>query len=147
MIPLLFAFFIKISYTIIMNVSRPTRCKILLSTLMLLGIVIIFSAWAVCLDGCIFSNGVCGNGFCGGETLTQHLNKRAQSLNITVGFQLLSILGTILILFFVIQRYLERERFTSASYIRQKFLNSPESKLFNYLIEAFSRGLIHPQIY
>lgn len=134
-------------YLITMNVTRPTRCKTLLSILMLLGIVIISSAWTVCLDGCIFSYDVCGNGFCGGETLNQHLNKRTQSLNITVGFQLLSILGTILILFFVIQRYLERERFTSASYIRQKFLNSPESKLFNYLIEAFSRGLIHPQIY
>jgi hypothetical protein len=126
--------------------------KIILPLLMLLSfsvIVILPNSLNICIpDGCNFNNNACDNSTCINETVIQHLSERAQFLNATIEFQSFIILAIVLILFFVIQKYLGAGKFVIAkSYVKQKLLNSSGAKLFNYLIEAFSNGIIHPKIY
>lgn len=127
--------------------------KIILPLLILLSFLIIGilpSSLNICMpDGCNFNNNVCDNIACVNETITQHLGERTQLLNaITIEFQSLIILVVILILFFVIQKYLEGGKLVAIkSYVKQKLLNSSSAELFNYLIEAFSNGILHPKIY
>ena len=126
--------------------------KTLLPILILLSFLIIIallSSWDVCIpDRCSFSSGVCGSNFCVNETLSQHLSERTQLFNVTINFQQFILLTIVLILFFVVKKYLENGKIIAARfYVKQKFLNSSTAKLFNYLVEAFSDGIIHPQIY
>jgi hypothetical protein len=126
--------------------------KIILPLLMLLSfsvIVILPNSLNICIpDGCNFNSSTCDNNACINETVTQHLSERAQFLNAIIEFQSFIILAIVLILFFVIQKYLEDGKLATAkSYIKHKLLNSPSTKLFDYLIEVFSNGIIHPKIY
>ena len=126
--------------------------KILLPILILLSLLVIIvlpSSWNICIpDRCSFSSGVCGSNSCANETLSQHLSERTQLFNATINFQQFILLAIVLILFFVVKKYLEDGKLAIAkSYVKQKLLNSPGVKLFNYLIEAFSNGIIHPKIY
>ena len=104
----------------------------------------------ICIpDGCNFNNSVCDNNTCANETIIQHLGERTQLLNaVTIKFQSLIILGVILIFFFIVKKFLENDKLTITKfYVKQKLLNSSGAKLFNYLIEAFSNGILHPKIY
>ena len=126
--------------------------KILLPLLLLLSLLMIIvlpSSLDVCIpDGCSFSGGVCGSNYCVNETLSQHLSERTQLFNATINFQQFTLLAIISMLLFVIKRYLEDGKIIATGfYVKQKLLNSSGVKLFNYLIEAFSGGIIHPQIY
>ena len=128
------------------------RLKIILPLLILLSlsiIVILPSSLGICIpDGCSFSSGSCGNDVCINETIGQHLSERAQLLNVTPGSFTSVLAMVMLVLFFIARKNLTGEKIIiTQSYIKQKFLNSCGAKLFNYFIEVFSSGILHPKIY
>ena len=131
--------------------------KFLLPLLILLSfsaIVILPSSLNICLpDGCNFNNAntVCNNNSCADETIISHLGERTQLLSTTIGFQssiLFIIFAIVAAVFFAVQKYSESRKLIAAKdYFKQKLLNSSGVKLFNYLIEIFSSGILHPKIY
>ena len=126
--------------------------KFLLPILILLSlsvIVILPNSFNICFsDGCNFQNRLCDNNACINETIMQHLSERVQLLSATITSPLFIILSIVLILFFAVKKYSADGRaFAVKFYAKQKLLNSFGLKLFNYLIEAFSNGIVHPRIY
>lgn len=134
------------------------RKKIILALLILLSlfvVVILPASLNVCLpDGCSFGSNTCDNTSCIDETLGQHLNERASLFSAVVKSQSsLVLLAVVLFAFFGFQRYLKRcfleliQLVAAKLYVKYKLFNSSCSKLFDYLLEAFSDGILHPQIY
>ena len=131
--------------------------KLLLPILILLSfsaIAFLPSSLNICLpDGCNFNNAntVCNNNACADETIISHLGERTQLLSATIGFQSsisFIVFAAILVLFFIVQKDLKDEKLVAVkSYFKQKLLNSSGVKLFNYLIDVFARGILHPKIY
>ena len=121
----------------------------ILILLSLLVIIVLPSSWNICIpDRCSFSSGVCGSNSCINETLSQHLSERTRLFNATINFQQFIFLTIVLISFFAVKKYLEDKKIIAARfYVKQKLLNSSNAKLFNYLVEAFSGGIIHPKIF
>ena len=103
----------------------------------------------VCIpDGCSFSSGACSYNTCVNETITQHLGEMPQLLNTTIKFQAFIFFLAVLILFSIVKKCFENKKITvTRFYVKQRFLNSSCTKLFNYLLGIFSNGILHPKIY
>ena len=103
----------------------------------------------ICIpDGCNFAGNACNDNACVNESVSQHLNERSQFLNITVNLKLLVVLVVFLILFFVVETFSENEKSVIAEFrTKQKLFNLSFVKLFNYLVRAFSDGILNPKIY
>jgi len=108
-------------------------------------------SWDICIpSGCSFNSSTCDNNACINETLGQHISERTSLLNAIIKFQpSIVLLALVLILLFVLQKYLLEviQLSTTKLYVKYKLFNSSRTKLFNYLLEAFSDGILHPRIY
>ena len=134
------------------------RKKIILALLILFSffaVVILPASWNICLpDGCSFGDNACTNNSCINETLGKHLNERTSLFSAVVKPQSsLIFLAVVLFAFFAFQKSLQKyfleliKLVTAKLYVKYKLFNSFCSKLFDYLLEAFSDGILHPQIY
>lgn len=118
-----------------------------LITLSFLAILILPSFLNMCIpDGCTFSPNVCRDGACLNETVGQHLNEKSQLFTAIVKLQIFFIVAVLIAFAFVIKKDIEnKERFFVKFYGRQALLNSFANS--NYLIEAFSNGIVNPKIF
>jgi len=134
------------------------RKKITLALVILFSffaVVALPASWNTCLpDGCSFDSNVCDSTSCINETLGQHLDERTSLFSVIVGPQSSTFLfAFILLAFFAFQEslqkhFLELIRFEAGKlYAKYKVFSSLCSKLVDYLLEAFSSGILHSQIY
>ena len=112
-------------------------------------VVLVSIPWNMCLpDGCFFSAPVCSDRSCISETLNQHIQERAQFLNVVVKTDILSLLIIALLLSFIMIGYF-KARTTQFDYglLNVKFKADSSSNLFNCLVSLFSAGILNPKIY
>jgi len=116
-------------------------------SLSLLAILILPGLLNMCIpDGCTFRPNVCSDGNCFNETVSQHLNENSQLFTAIVQLQTFIVFAAIIFLFFIVKNYTESEnRFFVKFYTKRVAIYSYSS--INYLIEAFSNGIVNPKIY
>ncbi|MDP2741235.1 MAG: hypothetical protein Q8O66_00920 [bacterium] len=97
-------------------------------------------------DGCTFSPNVCSDGACFNESIGQHLSEKSQLFTAIVELQIFIVFAVFLVLSFISDKYIEdKKQIYAMSYANQRLLY-PFSGI-NYLIEAFSRGIVNPKIF
>ncbi|OGZ62865.1 MAG: hypothetical protein A2998_03255 [Candidatus Staskawiczbacteria bacterium RIFCSPLOWO2_01_FULL_37_25b] len=120
----------------------------LLIILSFLAILILPSFLNMCIciaDGYTFSPNICRDGVCINETIGQHLNEKSQLFVAIVKWQIFSIV--FFVSFFVANKYLkDKKQVYAKSYAKQGPLSYSFNGI-NYLIEAFSSGIVNPKIF
>ena len=119
----------------------------LLIILSFLAVLILPSFLNMCIpDGCTFSPNVCSDGACFNESIGQHLSEKSQLFTAIVELQIFIALVVFLFLSFVFNKYLEdKKQVYVKAYANQRLLYPLTG--INYLIEAFSKGIINPKIF
>jgi len=115
--------------------------------LFLLTVIILPYFFDVCIpDGCRFSViNVCQDGACINESLGQHLGEKSQSFTALVQLQTL-ILTAFLVVFLIVKKIIDDKAYLFVKlYERRRYSFSLFS--LNYLIEAFSKGIVNPKIF
>lgn len=124
--------------------------KIILSALIslsFLAMLILPSFLNMCIpDGCTFTPNVCSDGNCFNETVGQHLNEKSQLFTAIIKLQSLVIFIAIVFLFLAVKNYTENENSFFVKFYAKRAVIYSYSNM-NYLIEAFSNGIVNPKIY
>jgi len=128
------------------------RIKIIISLLILSAFSFLTTSsqgWNVCIpDGCSFGNSTCGNNECENKTVAQHLSERDGLFNAVVGGNQSIILAAVLLLLIVVKTYFKNyQLYLAGFYYKYKLFDYHQTKLFDYLIRLFSRGILNPKVY